>query len=161
MKAKLALVLLVCLCAACATNSQSSNSITDQGVVSSAISLCLAEHEVITGEWLLSSADIDRAYVHTTADLNKLDVLFARGEVDAFGKRSANYEPFQRCSLQVSKKGALSIIYLGEFGADALIADVNIDAFDDEFYKGEVDEHLFEVVGGEFRYVRSRDFNPD
>ncbi len=156
MEIKIVLITLVFCCTACVTEYRLPNAAVERSLVGSAISLCLEKYEEKAGKPLLAIDEVDRAYVHSSADLRKLDVLFARDEVGSFGKRSENYRPFQRCSIKVGKNNVMNVIYLGGFGIDSLIDDGDIDSFDMKFYDGTVREYLFEVVDNKFKQVKSK-----
>lgn len=60
-----------------------------------AVQVCIDKFAEVTGENL--NVEIDRAYVIVADD--KVEVLFARGENGAFGKRSDSFESFLACGV--------------------------------------------------------------
>src|SRR5690606_13271202 len=72
-----------------------------------AIELCAQEYTKLANRPFLS--EVDRAYVYVVSD--QLDVLFTRGEVGTFGKRSSTYSAILGCGVLFNQAKASEIYF--------------------------------------------------
>ncbi len=102
-----------------------------------AISLCMSEYSKTNNKTLFD--DVSRIYVHVS--LNKFGIIFARGEVGTFSKRSENYKAYLSCGI--INKDRMEIFFLGEPNNDAIVRASDINKIEDGFYDSDVLELLF------------------
>lgn len=132
------------------------NNVVDPMLLSTAeqsIRFCVNEYVRLSGNTL--SDEVDKAYVHVS--LNRFGVLFVRGEVGTFGKRTSNYKAYLNCDV-VASAGLLKIYYLGSFMSDPLIKDPDADTIDHNFYEKKVKELLYKRSGDKFIFVAGQNF---
>ncbi len=104
-----------------------------------AIDLCIARYQALAKQNFF--IDVDRAYVLATDE--KMDILFSKGEVGTFGKRSEAYRSYLACGVLASD--GMEVYFLGEPLKDTLvevdgvkqISEIpNIEAIDMLFMRG-------------------------
>ena len=134
------------------------------GTAEQVIDFCMSEYSRLSGKAFFS--EVDRAYVHTSAD--RFFVLFAHGEFGTFGapSRHGDYRRYLNCSVLVSGDMVL-------YGMALSLFDRLFEYPDDESYKdffralnkssdeGFVRELLFKRQDNQFVFVASQYFSPD
>ncbi|MDE0155658.1 MAG: hypothetical protein OXS28_08660 [Gammaproteobacteria bacterium] len=118
------------------------------------ISLCINEYTRLTGESI--SDEIDRVYLEVFKNLDGL--LFTKGAVGTFGKRSPTYGARLSCAVKNDR-----VIYLEVPLRQLLIHDSNNDISKayEEYHQGTVIELLYLRNNDRFEFCCSQPFNLD
>lgn len=119
---------------------QSCTSSVQENAISS-IDICIKKSSpFLTSDEL---TNIDRAYVRTENGV--VDIIFSKGALGTFEKRSKNYEPIFFCILN----DPMNLVYLDTPSKGGLIEKEGGEELD--FKSENIIEQLFVIVGG--RYV--------
>ena len=119
-----------------------------------AIDLCIAHYEALAKQDFF--VDVDRAYVLATDE--KMDILFSKGEVGTFGKRSEGYRSYLACGVLSS--GEMEIYFLGEPLKDTLVEVAGVKQIS-EMPNVEAVDLLFLRDEKGFKFSDSQNFDPE
>ncbi len=120
-----------------------------------AVELCVSEYGRLSNKAI--SERIDRVYVLVSNE--KMDLLFARGEVGTFGNRSANYRSFFSCGILNAENHEL--YFLGEPLKDPLVSKPNIPQITESGYAEMLWDLLFLKKASGFEFSESKIFSTD
>lgn len=76
--------------------------------INSAIKSCIHDYSKYSLKNL--SNEVDRVYIHSTGDYS--DLLFVRGEMGTFGKRSVDYKSFFSCGVFHEKNMITQVVFI-------------------------------------------------
>lgn len=122
-----------------------------------AIELCAQEYTKLANRPFLS--EVDRAYVYVVSD--QLDVLFTRGEVGTFGKRSSTYSAILGCGVLFNQAKASEIYFLSRPLRDPLIHREDVPQVTDRVLKEPIWELLYIMEGEHLKFTKGHEFKPE
>lgn len=120
-----------------------------------AIELCVNEYGRLSDKAIPES--IDRVYVLISSE--KMDLLFAHGEVGTFGGRSADYKSFFSCGVLSAESPEL--YFLGEPLKDPLVLKPNVPQITESGSAETLWDLLFLKDGSEFEFSEGKIFSTD
>ncbi|WP_444897526.1 hypothetical protein [Microbulbifer sp. SSSA005] len=124
--------------------------LSERGV--KAIDLCLVEYTRIKGN--VFPEDIDRAYVYVGK--NMMGVLFTRGEIGTFGKRSTSYQAFVSCGVSLHPRLQVRDLMDGY----SVLKGADITTEEPDLRNEHVDELLYFRNGMAFSFSKGQTFSP-
>lgn len=139
---------------ACASGGK--KEISDLQIVKSkgAINICIDRYARLSG--LSFFGEVDRVYIYAVE--GQLDLVFTRGELGTFARRSEVYRPFLSCGVQYSN--SMDVYFLSEPMKNPLIDVSGVDQIGERSHDESVWELLYVKENGEFTYSSSQLFNP-
>jgi hypothetical protein len=120
-----------------------------------AVELCVKEYSRLSNK--IVAEDIDRVYVLVSNE--KMDLLFAHGEVGTFGNRSEKFKSFFSCGVLNTENPKL--YFLGEPLKDPLVSNPDVLQITESGYAETLWDLLFLKKGSEFEFVESKVFSTD
>ena len=122
-------------------------------LMSRVVSSCIVKYRLETNK--TESAHIDRAYIVTFNGL--ANVLFTKGAMGTFTKRSKNYQSYFYCGVKLLPN--ISVVYLQSSHFEVIYQDKSFELSQLEFNYNKGIEYLFKKKDGEYIFYAEQPFD--